>query len=70
MSQEERDTAYYNRSAPGSVKLPNGETDGLQHHEIPGSPLAEIGHSQIPLLKVIRASSCVTSHAQPKSDRG
>ena len=56
MSQEERDAAYYNRRALGTGQLPDGETEGLEPREMPRSLLAEIGHLQMPLLKVIRAN--------------
>jgi hypothetical protein len=55
MNSDEGNAAYHARRALGIVELPSGETEGLEPHEMPRSLLAEIGHSQMPLLKVIRA---------------
>jgi hypothetical protein len=46
---------YHARRAPGIIRLPNGETEGLEPRGMSKSLLAEIGHLQMPLLKVIRA---------------
>jgi hypothetical protein len=54
-AQDERSAAYHARRALGIVGSPSGETEGLEPHEMPRSLLAEIGHVQMPLLKVIRA---------------
>lgn len=55
MSPDERDAAYHARRALGVVKLPSGETEGIEPREISRSILDQIGHSQTPLLTVIRA---------------
>lgn len=55
MNSDERNAAYHARRALGIVKLPGGETEGFEPCEMPRGLLAEIGHSQMPLLKVIRA---------------
>ena len=55
MNSDERNAAYHTRRALGIIKLPSGETEGLEPRGMPRSLLAEIGHSQMPLLKVIRA---------------
>jgi hypothetical protein len=52
---DECDADYHARRALGIVRLPSGETEGLEPREMPRSLLAEIGHLQSPLLKVIRA---------------
>ena len=54
MSSDERNAAYHARRALGMVELPNGETEGSEPREMPRSLLEEIGHSQMPLLRVIR----------------
>jgi hypothetical protein len=46
---------FHARRALGIIRLPNGETEGLDPREMSRSLLAEIGHVQTPLLKVIRA---------------
>ena len=51
---DEHNAAYHARRALGKVELPDGETEGLEPREMPRSLLAEIGHSQMPLLRVIR----------------
>ena len=62
MSQGEHDAAYRNRRALGVVQLADGETEGLEPREMSRSLLVEIGHSQMPLLKVIRAKCLDCSH--------
>jgi hypothetical protein len=46
---------YHTRRALGIVNFPSGETEGLDAREIPRTLLEELGHSQTPLLRVIRA---------------
>ena len=62
MNSDERNATYHARRALGIVKLPSGETEGLAPCEMPRSLLAEIGHLQMPLLKVIRAKCLDCSH--------
>ncbi len=50
------------RQAIGVVKLSNGETEGRDPREMSITALAEIGHTQTPLLKVIRAKCLDCSH--------
>jgi hypothetical protein len=54
-TQDERNAAYHACRTSGMVRLPSGETEGLEPREMPRSPLEEIGHLQMALLKVIRA---------------
>jgi hypothetical protein len=56
------DECHADRRTLGIVKLPSGETEGLEPREMSRSLLAEIGHSQMPLLKVIRAKCMDCSH--------
>jgi hypothetical protein len=55
IGQDERNTADRAHGALGIIRLPSGETEGLEPRETSRSLLAEIGHLQTPLLKVIRA---------------
>ena len=54
-TQDKRNAAYHARRALGMVKLPSGETEGLEPLEMPRSLVEETGHLQMPLLRVIRA---------------
>jgi hypothetical protein len=63
VGQDERDTLGHTRHATGIVKLPSGETEGLEPRELPRSFLAEIGHAQMPLLQVIRAKCLDCSYS-------
>jgi len=62
MSTDKSDADYHARGTLGIVNLPSGETEGLEPREMNRSLLAEIGHSQMPLLKVIRAKCLDCSH--------
>jgi hypothetical protein len=55
MTEEKRSTTCTARRALGIARLPNGETEGLDPRGMSRSLLAEIGHMQTPLSKVIRA---------------
>jgi hypothetical protein len=55
MNSDERNAAYHARRALGIVRLPSGEIEGLEPRGMSRSLLADIGHLQMPVLKVIRA---------------
>jgi hypothetical protein len=61
MRPKERN-ADHARRALGVVRSPDGETEGLDPRETPRNLLEEIGHSQMPLLRVIRAKCLDCSH--------
>jgi hypothetical protein len=46
--------AWSARLALGITRLPSGETEGLDPREMSRSLLAEIGHVQKPLLRIVR----------------
>jgi hypothetical protein len=52
---DECEADYHTCRAFGIVNLPSGETEGLDPREISRTLLEEIGHSQTPMLRVIRA---------------
>ncbi|MBX2806150.1 MAG: hypothetical protein KTR19_09275 [Hyphomicrobiales bacterium] len=59
---DERGADDHARRALGIVRLPSGGTEGLDPREMSRSLLEEIGHSQMPLLRVIRAKCLDCSH--------
>jgi hypothetical protein len=54
--------SHSERHALAIEKLPNGETAGRDPLEMPITIMEQIGHSQMPLLKVLRAKCLDCSH--------
>jgi len=63
-AHDERSAAYHARLAPGIIRLPSGETEGMEPREMNRSLLKEIGHSRMPLLRFV-AAQLLIAHSGP-----